>query len=827
MSDTMPTSVTTLVPRSVLVLLCYAALLARSHPFPALVCPLLPIPTRFSPLGVLMLSHPIHPAEAAAVSAAGSVEVRKEDAVAEAEAATKKVCVLRVLFFLFLYYVRRRRRPATARHLSPPRAPLPLSHLILPPLPIPLLPACHIPRPPLPPIPRPLSPPKLAAQKRDDAIEKAGEELRKPVTTASIIRREEASAQSARARADEKAAKLATSEREKAEKAAEAARKAAIKAILAKRDRVFKEAEREKQSAERAAEHDEAAANNLKAGEAAEAALPPTLLEWIGSFIWGAKSLAPEVEEEAAEATEESKDAAVVEKEIKAKEDVVAKADTATKRRRCPTTTRHLSPTRAPLPLSHLPLPPLPIPLLTACHIPRPPLPPIPRPLSPPCPPLPSPRPLYPPISSSSAEAKSAAAKAKAAAKEAAALEKAKAEYEKEFAHLTKLAAQKRDDALEKAGEELKKAVTTASIIRRKEEASAQSARAKADEKAAKARLSAEKDAWKERQAAEKEAHAVFAKAAKLATSECEKAAIKAILAKRDKAFKEAERERGMIWAVFPWVLAGVHVRLGARVRWGVRMYGDRSSRGGGGGGGVWRIVQEDVSRCAAKTEYAAVVQSHGPASTHHWDDSSLFPIPLPLPLPSPVSTNLNKNSQQTVERAAEHDEAAANNLKAGKAAEAALPPTLLEWIGSFIWGAKSLALEVEAANGAAGKHLVDIPTGIFYPFFPDENGTTPANPTSTNGVQDHLKDQGHGQILAAAATHGRHEKHLVDIPTGLFYPFLPDENGTTPANPTSTNGVQDQGYGHILAAAATHGQHGSYSGQGLHDTFISQGSAT
>jgi hypothetical protein len=42
-------------------------------------------------------------------------------------------------------------------------------------------------------------------------------------------------------------------------------------------------------------------------------------------------------------------------------------------------------------------------------------------------------------------------------------------------------------------------------------------------------------------------------------------------------------------------------------------------------------------------------------------------------------------NTQQTAERAAEQDEAAANNLKAGLAAEAALPPTLLEWIGSFI----------------------------------------------------------------------------------------------------------------------------------------------
>jgi hypothetical protein len=40
-------------------------------------------------------------------------------------------------------------------------------------------------------------------------------------------------------------------------------------------------------------------------------------------------------------------------------------------------------------------------------------------------------------------------------------------------------------------------AVTNASIIRRKEEASAQSARAKADEASARARLEAEKSAWK------------------------------------------------------------------------------------------------------------------------------------------------------------------------------------------------------------------------------------------------------------------------------------------------------------------------------------------
>jgi hypothetical protein len=84
--------------------------------------------------------------------------------------------------------------------------------------------------------------------------------------------------------------------------------------------------------------------------------------------------------------------------------------------------------------------------------------------------------------------------------------------------------------------------------------------------------------------------------------------------------------------------------------------------------------------------------------------------------------------------------------------------------------------------------------------------------PRNLNGGSEHV-----------AAANGAAGKHLVDIPTGLFYPFFPDENGTTPANPTSTNGVQDQGYGHILAAAATHGQHGSYGGQGSHDTFISE----
>ncbi|KAJ7494589.1 fungal-specific transcription factor domain-containing protein [Mycena galericulata] len=72
-------------------------------------------------------------------------------------------------------------------------------------------------------------------------------------------------------------------------------------------------------------------------------------------------------------------------------------------------------------------------------------------------------------------------------------------------------------------------------------------------------------------------------------------------------------------------------------------------------------------------------------------------------------------------------------------------------------------------------------------------------------------------------SANGAGGKHLVDIPTGLFYPFFPDENGNPPAAAPGTNGAQAPGYGHILAAAATHGQHGSYGGQGSHDTFISE----
>ncbi|KAF8207584.1 fungal-specific transcription factor domain-containing protein [Mycena galopus ATCC 62051] len=98
----------------------------------------------------------------------------------------------------------------------------------------------------------------------------------------------------------------------------------------------------------------------------------------------------------------------------------------------------------------------------------------------------------------------------------------------------------------------------------------------------------------------------------------------------------------------------------------------------------------------------------------------------------------------------------------------------------------------------------------------------TPTNsypPTAIYGPQQSRGMNG-GHVVPANGAPG---KRLVDIPTGLFYPFFPDENGSPPLASPTANGVQEQGYGHILAVAATHGQHGSYSGQGSQDTFISE----
>ncbi|KAJ7773067.1 fungal-specific transcription factor domain-containing protein [Mycena metata] len=101
-------------------------------------------------------------------------------------------------------------------------------------------------------------------------------------------------------------------------------------------------------------------------------------------------------------------------------------------------------------------------------------------------------------------------------------------------------------------------------------------------------------------------------------------------------------------------------------------------------------------------------------------------------------------------------------------------------------------------------QHTSPTPTNSYPPKPP--YGPLPRN---LNGGQVHI-----------APANGAGGKHLVDIPTGLFYPFYPDENGNPPA---AAPGTQDQGYGHVLAAAATHGPHGSYGGQGSHDTYISE----
>jgi hypothetical protein len=96
-------------------------------------------------------------------------------------------------------------------------------------------------------------------------------------------------------------------------------------------------------------------------------------------------------------------------------------------------------------------------------------------------------------------------------------------------------------------------AVTTASIIRRREEAKFSTSLVKA-EKAAKDRLAAERKAWKDRQSAEHEAQEAFKNAEKLAGKTREKAEkdaeerrkkkVKEIEKEKLRAFKEAEDEK-------------------------------------------------------------------------------------------------------------------------------------------------------------------------------------------------------------------------------------------------------------------------------------------
>ncbi|KAJ7284836.1 hypothetical protein C8J57DRAFT_1709180 [Mycena rebaudengoi] len=101
-----------------------------------------------------------------------------------------------------------------------------------------------------------------------------------------------------------------------------------------------------------------------------------------------------------------------------------------------------------------------------------------------------------------------------------------------------------------------------------------------------------------------------------------------------------------------------------------------------------------------------------------------------------------------------------------------------------------------------ASHHTSPTPTNAYPP--PTPYGPQPRNTMNGNGVMPN-------------------GSKLVEIPTGLFYPFYPDENHNPTAPPAANGAPQEHGYGHILAAAATHGQHGSYGGQGSHDTFISE----
>ncbi|KAJ7052504.1 hypothetical protein C8F01DRAFT_1332426 [Mycena amicta] len=98
-----------------------------------------------------------------------------------------------------------------------------------------------------------------------------------------------------------------------------------------------------------------------------------------------------------------------------------------------------------------------------------------------------------------------------------------------------------------------------------------------------------------------------------------------------------------------------------------------------------------------------------------------------------------------------------------------------------------------------------------------------PTHAYPSKPLYGHPRGMSGGPVPVPTPVNGTSGKHLVDIPTGLFYPFYPEENGNPAAPPAGPNGMQEPGYGHILAAAATHGQHGSYGGQGSYDTYISE----
>lgn len=75
-------------------------------------------------------------------------------------------------------------------------------------------------------------------------------------------------------------------------------------------------------------------------------------------------------------------------------------------------------------------------------------------------------------------------------------------------------------------------------------------------------------------------------------------------------------------------------------------------------------------------------------------------------------------------------------------------------------------------------------------------------------------------------------DKHLVDVPTGLFYPFYPEAQvfpmpaphvvDSTSGSGTGSNGNQHQDYTNLLAAAAAQPD-GSYGCQPSHDSFMSE----
>ncbi|TFK40059.1 fungal-specific transcription factor domain-containing protein [Crucibulum laeve] len=130
----------------------------------------------------------------------------------------------------------------------------------------------------------------------------------------------------------------------------------------------------------------------------------------------------------------------------------------------------------------------------------------------------------------------------------------------------------------------------------------------------------------------------------------------------------------------------------------------------------------------------------------------------------------------------------------------------------------------------AKSQHSTPTLSAASYATSPNSGGVVYGpQPRSLNGTPGHMNGGNSGGSTPP-------DKHLVDVPTGLFYPFYPEAQMSLPAEPNGNNpplvangnipngnpSHHHQDYSHILAAAAA-AQDGAYGYQSSHDTFIEE----